>query len=606
MHSFIPPNQFVAIKLPSDQTRIVKLVPDSWVPQSMSPSQKKKKKKNELPPTNILPHTYSLIQLGKYGNFPANQIIGRPFYYTFEIQDSADSDGYKLRVVSATELHAETLLEEAEADGEGDDQTEGTGTPMRTNRQIIDDASTQTLTLQEIEELKREAGGAGKEIVAKILESHTALDQKTAFSLAKYTLRKRKKYIKRFTVLPLDVSTLANYMLAEKDAGRTMELRDEHIGLLGCFGNVHHAGESTTDVLPAVKPNGRYFVVDETGGLIVAAMAERMGILYPREEEDEEEKDEDEGDAEAEDEDENKNENGNGDEQRPATDDNNGEPQNVLPTLKPRRPRPMSASGNTITVVHAYSQPNLSLLKYFGYDINQPDEKHPLHTHLKAVTWLQLLDPTSDPILANAPAIIPAEELAAMKGSKRSGYHFKRNRWEKVKQVVEEARQGNFDGLVVATLLEPASVLKNLVPLLSGSAPVAIYSPTIESLVVLMDMYSTARRTAFIHRKRDLEAQRTSEDEAVDLSSLYEEFQLDPTLLLPPTLHRTRVRAWQVLPGRTHPLMTGRGGAEGYLFHGIRVIPTAQNIQAAGTFRKRRKLEQTSTPTSDRDVEMAS
>lgn len=29
MHSFIPPNQFVAIKLPSDQTRIVKLVPDS-------------------------------------------------------------------------------------------------------------------------------------------------------------------------------------------------------------------------------------------------------------------------------------------------------------------------------------------------------------------------------------------------------------------------------------------------------------------------------------------------------------------------------------------------------------------------------------------------
>jgi tRNA (adenine-N(1)-)-methyltransferase non-catalytic subunit len=55
--------------------------------------------------------------------------------------------------------------------------------------------------------------------------------------------------------------------------------------------------------------------------------------------------------------------------------------------------------------------------------------------------------------------------------------------------------------------------------------------------------------------------------------------------------------------------MTGRGGAEGYLFHGVRVIPTTANVQAAGTFRKKRKLEQQTsapTPTTDQDVEMAS
>lgn len=541
---------------------------------------------------------HSLVQLGKYGSFPANQVIGRPFYYTFEIQDTTESDGYKLRVVSATELHAETLIEEAEADGEGEDQPEGSGTPMRTNRQIVDDASTQTLTLQEIEELKKEAGGAGKEIIAKILKSHTALDQKTAFSLAKYTLRKRQKYMKRFTVVPLDVSTLANYMLAEKDASRTMEMRDEHIGLLGCFANVHHGGQSQgekprTDGLPAVKPNGRYYVVDETGGLVVAAMAERMGILYPYEQEDEEEDEGEDDTMES-------------NEQTAETDGNNGEAQDAPLTPKRKRLQPMSASGNTITLIHAYSQPNLSLLKYFGYDINQPDTKHPLHAHLKTVTWLQMTDPAADPILANRPAVIPAEELATLKGSKRSAYHFKRNRWEKMRKVVDEAREGNFDGLVVTTLLEPTSILKNLVPLLSGSAAVSVYSPTIESLVVLMDTYSTTRRTAFINKKRELEAQRTSENEPLDLSSLYEEFELDPTLLLPPTLHRSRVRAWQVLPGRTHPLMTGRGGAEGYLFHGVRVIPTSVNIQAAGKFRKKRKLEQTSTPTTDQDVEMAS
>jgi tRNA (adenine-N(1)-)-methyltransferase non-catalytic subunit len=512
--------------------------------------------------------SYSAVQLGRYGSFAANQVIGRPFFLTFEILDAPQEDGYQLRVVPAEELHAESLIEEAEADGEGEEGDSGAVTPMRTNRTIVDDASTQKLTTQEIEELKKEASGAGKDIIAKILESHTNLDKKTAFSLAKYTLRKRKKYIRRFTVLPLDVSFLANYFLDQRDAQRTMELRDEHLGLLGCLGNVHHGGESTLDAIPTIKPNGRYFVVDETGGLVVAAMAERMGILYP--EDDDEELESTEGSSS---------------------------------TPRRKRPRPMSASGNTITVIHAYSQPNLSLLKYFGYDINTPDESHPLHTHLKTMSWLQLVDPSADPILSNEPPALSAEELAELKASKRTAYYFKRNRWEKFRAVTDEARAGGFDGLIAATLLEPAGILKHAVPLLSGSAAVAIYSPTIEPLTELMDLYSTARRTAFINRKRDLEMQKAP-GETVDLSPLFEEFPLDPTRLLPPTLHTTRVRVWQVLPGRTHPLMTGRGGAEGYLFHGVHVIPAEASIQAAGTFRKKRKVETTSTPVSDRDVEM--
>ncbi|KAJ5998256.1 hypothetical protein N7499_001446 [Penicillium canescens] len=554
MHSFIRPNQFVAVRLPSDQTRIVKIVPDT------------------------------IVSLGKYGNFAANQIIGRPLYFTFEILDSRDETGYQLRVVTATELHAETLLTEGE--GEGDDiETGEDGIPMRTNRETIDERTTQKLTVEEIEELKKEAGGAGREIVAKLLESHTALDQKTAFSLAKYTLRKRKKYMKRFTVYPLDVSLLANFLLQERDASKTMELRDEHIGLIGCWGNVHHSGN--VEVEPGMKPHGRYFLVDETGGLVVAAMAERMGILYPHDAEEDLEYEQ---------------------EPVPSSIENTGESHDdTAPKQRRIRPQPMSATTNTITVVHAYSQPNLSLLKYFGYDTNNPDESHPLHTHLKTISWMQLVDPNSDPLYSNEPPTLPAEELAELKQSKRTSYYHKRNRWERVKSVVDESRAGDFDGLVVSSLLEPASILKTLVPLLAGSAPIAIYSPTVESLVQLTDMYSTARRTAFIHRKREME-ENTPEGETPDLSSLYEEFVVDPTLILPPTLQSSRVRPWQVLPGRTHPLMMGRGGAEGYLFHGIRVFPTAQNIQAAGNIRKRRKLDSgpASTPISDRDVEMTS
>lgn len=512
--------------------------------------------------------------MGKYGSFAANQVLGRPFHLTFELLDTPEPDGHRLRVVSATELHAETLIEEAEGEeGAADDVL-----PTRTNQNIVDDGSAQKLTVEEIEELKKESSGAGKEIIAKILESHSGIDQKTAFSLAKYTLRKRKKFIRRFSIIPLDVSTLAHYMLAERDPSKVMELRDEHIGLLGCLANVHHGGDLPFDV--SSKPHGRYFVVDETGGLIVAAMAERMGILYPRDEDEE-------SDTLA--------------REEVAVTDQDEQTQNKAKSRQSLRP--MSAPGNSITVIHPYGQPNLTLLKYFGYDTANPDETHPLFTHLKTISWLQIIDPISDPIYANEPETRPAEEIAALKSNKRTIYYHKHSRWQRVKTVTDEARAGGFDGLVVATLLELPGVMKTLVPLLTGSASVSVYSPHIEPLVDLVDLYSTARRTAFIYQKRDLEAE-TPDGEDPDLSVLYEEFKVDPTLLLPPSLQTTRIRAWQVLPGRTHPLMSARGGAEGYLFHATRVIPTKEVIRAAGTFRKRRKLDSTSTPNSDRDVVM--
>lgn len=489
-----------------------------------------------------------------------------------------------MRIVHAAELHAETLIAEGsgEADGEPDElHTNGDG-DLRSNRDIVDNASTQRLTLEEIEALK--SSGAGREIVSKLLESHSAIDQKTAFSLAKYTLRKQKKYIKRFTVLPMDVSLLTNYMLHEKDAPRIMELRDELIGLIGCWGNIHHSGNISVDETVS-KPYGRYLVVDETGGLVVAAMAERMGILYPEEPDDEVELSGEQPDPSS--------------SQRPST-------------QRPSRTQPISASGNTITVLHAHASPNVSLLKYFGYDQDNPDVSHPLHTHLKSTSWMQLVDPEADPIYANEPPAIPDSELATYKTNKRGTYYRKRNRWLRVRSVVDETREGEFDGLIVATLMEPINVVKHCLPLLSGSAQVVVYSPNIEPLTELADAYSTPKRTAYLHRKRELEERAreksesmnpTQSDSAVqlDVSELEEEFAVDPTLLLAPTIQTSRVRPWQVLPGRTHPLMSGRGGAEGYIFHATRVLPTRGTIQAAGIGRKRRKMGTVETPNTASD-----
>ncbi|KAL3476475.1 putative eukaryotic translation initiation factor 3, gamma subunit [Aspergillus californicus] len=574
MHSSIRPNQFVVLQLPSETTKIVSVVPNT------------------------------LINCGKYGSFPANQIIGRPFYLTYEIHETpGETPSTFLRVVPATELHAESLITE----GEGDDDVElnEEGLPIRSNREIIDNASTQTLTLEEIEALKRESTSAGKDIIAKILESHTAIDQKTAFSLAKYTLRKQRKYMKRFTVFPMDASALTNYMLENRESAvKSMELRDELIGMIGCWGNVHHGGDASfEDVLS--KPNGRYLVIDETGGLVLAAMAERMGILHPAEEPDEETETE---------------------QQIPTEDlaaDDSTEQSGQTQAQRPQRPVPMSASGNTLTLIHSNKQANISLLKYFGFDQNTPDETHPLFTHLKTISWLQLLDPEADPIYAQEPPTIPESELAALKTNKRGAYHRKRHRWSRVQSVVNEVREGGYDGLIVASLMDPDSVLQYAVPLLAGSAPVVVYSPTIEPLTEIADLYSTARKTSYINRKRDLEEARQltadqdqDEDQQIqegetEFPELAAEFPLNPTLLLAPTLETLRVRPWQVLPGRTHPMMSGRGGSEGYIFHGIRVIPTTGFIQAAGNpSRKKRKLapaQSTTTPgSSSVDVEMKS
>lgn len=159
----------------------------------------------------------STVSIGKYGSFQANHILGRPYNLTFEILDSAEGQAQgELRIVPASELNAEGLDESTSTPAElstpdkvvdGGDGVEyelvgeGGEVLMRTNRDTIDDPGRQGMSMDEIEALKKEGAGAGKDLIARILLSHSALDQKTAFSLAKYTLRKTKKYMRRFTVL---------------------------------------------------------------------------------------------------------------------------------------------------------------------------------------------------------------------------------------------------------------------------------------------------------------------------------------------------------------------------------------------------------------------
>jgi tRNA (adenine-N(1)-)-methyltransferase non-catalytic subunit len=247
------------------------------------------------------------------------------------------------------------------------------------------------------------------------------------------------------------------------------------------------------------------------------------------------------------------------------------------------------AGTNTITLLHANNQPNLNFLKYYDYDISVPHPPfatHALYSNLICVNWLQILDPEQDSIYTNEPAEVDPIDLIALKPSRRGIYHRKRRRWARTRYIVDSTRAGGFSGLAVASTMDPISILRYAVPLLAPGAPIAIYSPCVEPLTKLADCYSTARRSAWANDPPD-EAKNKSSAELESWPGT-EDFPLNPSLLLGAAVQTSSARKWQVLPGRTHPMMTGRGGAQGYVFTAWRALPASGKVEARGKFKRKK------------------
>lgn len=95
-----------------------------------------------------------------------------------------------------------------------------------------------------------------------------------------------------------------------------------------------------------------------------------------------------------------------------------------------------------------------------------------------------------------------------------------------------------WDGLILSTELNPISVISRLMPYLAGSATITAYSPYMQ---ILAETLSWTKK--------------------------------DPNYLNQ-QLTESWSRTYQVLPGRTHPLMT-TSATGGYLFSAIRVWVSA-------------------------------
>ncbi|QRG39709.1 hypothetical protein FDK38_004162 [Candidozyma auris] len=227
----ISAGQHVLIRLPSEGLRIVLLREDGTV------------------------------SLGKFGAFKVSSILGHPLGTTFEINE--DQIASPIKSLTSVE-------DKVEVENEQDEETEKEALikyfekSAESNQDIINVGSKiQKLDNKQIDELKKSGASSeiGQKIIEQIIAGHAAFDKKTVFSQQKYLRRKQMKFLRRFQVEYLGSSQLLQYFI-EKDMQKVLDMSEETLGLLLSYANV--------------RPGGRYLVLDDTSGVIIYAMMERM------------------------------------------------------------------------------------------------------------------------------------------------------------------------------------------------------------------------------------------------------------------------------------------------------------------------------------------
>ncbi|KAG9314112.1 Gcd10p-domain-containing protein [Chiua virens] len=178
----------------------------------------------------------SIVSLGRVGSFPANEIIGKPYGFAYEIQEK------KLK-----RLPPCTMDEVEETDA--------------TNELINDGEFVQPLNLDEIEALKK-SGVHASDIIKAQIEQHAAYSLKTEYSKDKYKKRKEAKYSKSFETIEPTIYNICEYWF-KKDQNRIRDIRPDTLSQILNLANV--------------RPGGRYIIVDDASGLIVSAVLGRIG-----------------------------------------------------------------------------------------------------------------------------------------------------------------------------------------------------------------------------------------------------------------------------------------------------------------------------------------
>ncbi|KAI5962439.1 TRM6 [Candida pseudojiufengensis] len=399
-----------------------------------------------------------IIGLGKFGHFEVSNIHGYPLGTSFEI---IGDNG--VRVIKSLTDQTNNVNQEIEESEEVQKTvlTQMFSNSAENNQNIIDIGSKiQSLTKEDVDELKKSGASSdiGQLIIDKMIAGHEGFDKKTIFSQQKYLKRKQQKFLRRFTVEPLTSSNLLEYYV-DKDPSKMLNLSVDTLGLIMTYGNV--------------RPGGNYLVIDETGGVLVYAMLERMN------------------------------------------------------------------QQGSIIVLHENEHANLVALKYL-----KASEEN-LNKVVRPVNWLQFAEPENEKIDWKD------EDTTVMKPKYVEHYLRKKQKAANINTVLDMVVKGNFDGFISMSTLYIPDVLEYIIPKIGGSRPIVIYNQYKELLAEVQQLFTNDRR--------------------VLASSILE----------------TRVRPYQTIPGRMHPIMTMKS-LGGYVLWGTKVIPD-DSVQALGKGVKRKR-----------------
>lgn len=87
---------------------------------------------------------------------------------------------------------------------------------QKDNRFIKDDNTSQKLTRNDIEKIKKEV--SGQELIKTLVENSSTFEEKNKFSQQKYLVKKQQKYLNLFTVLKPSVKFLMEMYFAKGPA----------------------------------------------------------------------------------------------------------------------------------------------------------------------------------------------------------------------------------------------------------------------------------------------------------------------------------------------------------------------------------------------------
>ncbi|ODQ66461.1 hypothetical protein NADFUDRAFT_82274, partial [Nadsonia fulvescens var. elongata DSM 6958] len=189
-----------------------------------------------------------------------------------------------------------------------------------------------------------------------------------------------------------------------------------------------------------------------------------------------------------------------------------------------------TAGEGMIVVAHENEHPHLDALRFMNYSEGLCSRM------IKKVNLYQLFYPEEEEYM---PEMAP-EELSAMKSSRRGTYYRRLNRQAELTEINRLFSESGYDALIVASTLNAYTLIPKLIPAVGGSRPVVVFDDSKETLI----------QTSLLLQKDHR--------------------------FLAPTIHETRCRPYQSIPGRIHPVMTMRDGG-GFIMSGSRVFPTECN-----------------------------